>query len=181
MKQNRKPKPSVSIIRVRDLLAQQKHHEQVLEKALEQRVASADGQADELVQSLQEQIQDLQAKWQQAQEECERLASQQVSPAAEDGESATELKQKIMQLELDSSRERAELARERAEIVKMQSDFEKVSRTKNVDSDSDIRLKAMREHLRELHSEEEAEREIQRQRSLGGRISSLFTRIESRQ
>ena len=91
-----------------------------------------------------------------------------------------ELKQKIMQLEMDASRERAAVARERAELAKLQSEMEQKCRTSNLDSDSEIRLKAMREHLRELHSEEEVEREQRRQQSLGGRIASLFSRIESR-
>ena len=169
--------------RVHDLLAQQKHHEQVLEKALQQRVASGGGQSDELVQSLQAQVQDLQTKWQQAQEQCERLTTEQSNstPSEGDAESVTELQQKIMQLEMDAARERAELARERAELAKMQSEIEQKCRTNNLGSDADIRLKAMREHLREIHSEEEVERENQRQRGLGGRIANLFTRIESRQ
>jgi hypothetical protein len=168
--------------RVRDLLAQQKHHEQVLEKALQQRTSSGNGQSDELVESLQAQVRDLQAKWQDAQDECERLSQQtSADSASNDSESVDELKQKIMQLELDASRERAEVARERAELAKMQSELEQQCRTNNFDSDADIRLKAMRDHLRELHSEEEVEREARRQRSLGGRIASLFTRIESRQ
>lgn len=168
--------------RVRDLLTQQKHHEQVIENALRSRPSGGNEPSDELVQSLQEQVQDLQAKWQQSQEECERLMAQpSVSPAAGDSESVADLKQKIMQLELSSSRERAEVARERAELAKLQSELEQKCRTKTLDSDSEIRLQAMRDHLREIHSEEEVEREIQRQNSLGGRIASLFTRIESRQ
>lgn len=168
--------------RVRDLLAQQKHHEQVLEKALQQRTANGSVTSDDLVKSLQAQVQDLQDKWQRSQEECDRLTLRSSSAAADgDSQSVTELKQRIMQLELDASRERAQVARERAELAKLQSDLEQKCRTNNLDSDSDIRLKAMRDHLRELHSEEEVERENRRQRSLGGRIASLFTRIESRQ
>lgn len=169
--------------RVHDLLAQQKHHEQVLEKALQQRTANGSVQSDDLVLSLQAQVQDLQDKWQQSQEECDRLTSQQssVPPTDGDSQSVTELNQKIMQLEMDASRGRAQVARERAELAKLQSDLEQKCRTNSPDSESEFRLQAMRDHLRELHSEEEVERENRRQRSLGGRIASLFTRIESRQ
>ncbi len=168
--------------RVHDLLAQQKHHEQVIEKALRQRTSGSGGDAsDELVQSLQAQVQDLQSKWQQAQDECEQLASQRsTAPDGSDSQVVAELKQKIMQLEMGASRERAEVARERAELAKLQSEVEQKCRTTSLDSDSEVRLKAMREHLRELHSEEEIEREQRRQQSLGGRIASLFSRIESR-
>ena len=169
--------------RVQDLLVQQKHHEQVIEKALQQRTSgSGNDRADELVQSLQEQVHDLQSKWQQAQQECEQLAAQRsAAPDGSDSQTVTELKQKIMQLEMDSSRERAAVARERAELAKLQSDMEQKGRTNKLDTDADIRLKAMRDHLRELHSEEEIEREQRRQQSIGGRIANLFTRIESRQ
>jgi chromosome segregation ATPase len=168
--------------RVHDLLAQQKHHEQVIEKALRQRTSGSGGDAsDELVQSLQAQVQDLQSKWQQAQDECEQLASQRsTAPDGSDSQVVAELKQKIMQLEMGASRERAEVARERAELAKLQAEMDQKCRTTSLDSDSEIRLKAMREHLRELHSEEEVEREQRRQQSLGGRIASLFSRIESR-
>ena len=92
----------------------------------------------------------------------------------------TELKQTIMQLEMAASRERAEVARERAELTRIKSELEQKCQTTKLDSDAEFRLKAMRDHLREIHSEEEIEREKQRQQSLSGRISSLFTRIESR-
>ena len=168
--------------RVHDLLAQQKHHEQVIEKALQQRTSGGGDQSDDLVQSLQQQVQDLQSKWQQSQEECEQLASQRsAAPDGDDSQTVAELKQKIMQLEMNASRERAEVARERAGLAKLQSDLEQKDRSGKLDSDSDIRLKAMRDHLREIHSEEEGEREQKRQQSLGGRIANLFTRIESRQ
>ena len=169
--------------RVRDLLAQQKHQEQVLEKALQQRISggSGDDSSDELVQSLQAQIRDMQEKWQQSQEQCDQLATQRsLAPDGSDSQTVAELKQKIMQLETDASRERAEVARERAELAKLQSELEQKCRTTAPNSDSEIRLKAMRDHLRELHSEEEVEREKRRQQSLSGRIASLFTRIESR-
>jgi len=168
--------------RVHDLLTQQKHHEQVIENALQKRSSDGNEQSNELVQSLQEQVQDLQTKWQQSQQECERLLKQQATaPTEGESQSVAELNQKIMQLELDAARERAEVARERAELTRLKSELEQKHRTKTVDSDSDIRLKAMREHLREIHSEEETERAIQQQNSLGHRIASLFTRIESRQ
>jgi len=169
--------------RVRDLLAQQKHQEQVLEKALQQRTTDGDStdSSNELVQSLQAQIRDMQEKWQQSQEQCDQLATQRsLAPDGSDSQTVAELKQKIMQLETDASRERAEVARERAELAKLQSELEQKCRITAPNSDSEIRLKAMRDHLRELHSEEEVEREKRRQQSLSGRIASLFTRIESR-
>ena len=169
--------------RVRDLLAQQKHQEHVLEKALEQRTTDggSSDSSDELVQSLQAQIRDMQAKWEQSQEQCDQLATQRsLAPDGSDSQTVAELKQRIMQLETDASRERAEVARERAELAKLQSELEQQCRTTTPDSDAEIRLKAMRDHLREIHSEEEVEREQRRQQSLGGRIANLFTRIESR-
>ena len=133
-------------------------------------------------QSLQTQLSDLQETWQKAQDDNLALAKQIQHNAAsvEDSTTVAELQQKVMQLEMDAARERAEVARERAELARMQAEFEQQSQHKEVSSESEIRIKAMRDHLRELHSEEEVERESRRQRSLGGRIAKLFTRIESR-
>ena len=44
-------------------------------------------------------------------------------------------------------------------------------------SDSETRLVAMRQHLRERYENERAEREARRKRSLGGRISSLLRSV----
>ena len=62
----------------------------------------------------------------------------------------------------------------------MQADFERQTTPEDPSSDSDMKLKAMRQHLREIHIEEEVERELKRTSSLSNRIASLFTRIEAR-
>lgn len=88
-----------------------------------------------------------------------------------------ELEQKMLQMEVETSRERAEVAREKAELRRTQDELERQMRDHSEMSDSETRLVAMRQHLRERYENERAERESRRQRSLGGRISQLLKSV----
>ena len=88
--------------------------------------------------------------------------------------------------------ERVELARERAALARAQEEFEQSRRqvgapgaegdnvspeTWSAGLDSSQRIRALREHLRDVHDEETKQR---RNRGLSGRIASLWKRLETR-
>ena len=87
------------------------------------------------------------------------------------------LEQKLLQLELVTSRDRADIARGRADLKRTQDDLELQMREPAEMSDTETRLVAMRQHLRERYESEKAEREEKRNRSLGSRISRLLKSV----
>lgn len=72
--------------------------------------------------------------------------------------------------------ERAELARQRFEIEKLQREM---AEQKAVES-SDLRIRALRDHLKEVHHSEEQEKRERFEQSLAGRVSRLWRRLDSR-
>lgn len=74
------------------------------------------------------------------------------------------------------AQERAELARQRTKLLDLQSELEQRSaRNEKSLNDSDTRLRAFRDHLREIHEDEQRTR---KENSLVSRISRLWNRLE---
>ena len=94
-------------------------------------------------------------------------------------EALNERQAEIRQHEIQMAQDRATVARQRAEIAAMREELEKASAVPIAPSieNPDQRIRQFREHLREIH---ESEQEEKRQRSLGGRISRLFKRLDEK-
>lgn len=137
---------------------------------------------DSVVKELQHQNEELRSRLQSLTAESDSLRDQlENSDELEKVRGEVErLEQQMLQMEIETSRERAEIAREKAVIRRTQDEMEKQMREQAEMSDSDTRLIAMRQHLRERYEKEKAEREEQRNRGLGGRISRLLGASRSR-
>lgn len=139
------------------------------------------GAADEaVVKELQTQNEELRSRLQRLSDESQSLRDQlENSDELEEAREEVErLEQQMLQMEIETSRERAEIAREKAVVRRTQDEMEKQMRDQAEMSDSDTRLTAMRQNLRERYEKEKAEREEQRNRGLGGRISQLLKSVK---
>jgi myosin heavy subunit len=85
----------------------------------------------------------------------------------------------LRQHEIELAQERAALARQRAEIAGLHDTLERATQESPEASieNPDQRIRQFRAHLREIH---EVEQEEKRQRSLSGRISRLFKRLDEK-
>jgi len=95
-----------------------------------------------------------------------------------DGQSVDELYKKLRQQELDIAQERAEFARLRAEMARAQDETGQLGDKHENLQKTDLRLKALRDHLREIHDEEKEERANKSSNSLTSRISRLWQRLD---
>jgi hypothetical protein len=74
------------------------------------------------------------------------------------------------------AQERAELARQRTKLLELQSELEKrTTRDDKSLTESDTRLRAFRDHLREIHEDEQRER---KENTLANRLSRLWKRLD---
>lgn len=147
-----------------------------VERMLKTGVEESGSADDSVVKELQEQNDELKNRLQNLAEESQELRDQldNSGELANAKREIERLEQQMMQMEVETSRERAEIAREKAVVRRTQDEMEKQIREQAEMSDSDTRLVAMRQHLRERYEKEKAEREERRSRSLGGRISRLL-------
>ena len=123
----------------------------------------------ELLSELQEQIENLQLQLTKSNEENEKL---QNLP----DDKMIEMEQQMLEMQVVTSRERAETARQRAELQRLKDGLEQKLANSGT-GEADMRIRAMREHLREIHDAEQIERQEQKQTGLGGRISRLLNRV----
>ena len=148
-----------------------------LETRLEKVINSGNHQDTTAVKEFQQQLERAQTQYQQVMDENAQLKSQleeQRAPGRSQAEFEA-LEEKLMQLEVAKSRERAEMARQRAEMERMVHQLESNSKSQIKLQDADTRVRAMQLHLRELHDQEQQEK---KERSLGTRISQLFSRTK---
>lgn len=152
--------------------------------AAQQRLAQSMHHGDDTSNDAQQHLEQLQRDNNQLNEQLaqarQSLAEQQNNPSpssgGDDTASSDELRQQMRQNELELAKERAEIARHRSELVKMREEIErKASNIDNQDENPDVRIRALRDHLREIHEEEKEEK---RQRSLSARISRLWQRLD---
>ncbi len=158
---------------------QQRHVDAQLKQVLQSKGNNLAEASKAILQKSRDQIQDLQQQLEQANEENERLRQQALNSEGEVKAHAElqQMEQKLLAAQVESSRERAEMARQRAELESLKDELaQKLNSAKNVDN-ADTRVRAMRQHLRDIHEEEKNALEEKRQRSLGGRISSLLNRV----
>ena len=136
---------------------------------LEQRVAELRSESRELAARLQEALEGNEALKQQ-------LAKHESS---EEGEIPVAFREYLRTKELELAQERAESARAKAALARLQDDATQPAAADSLGS-SDIRVKALREHLREIHDEEKNKSAGKRDgRSLASRIASLWQRLDN--
>ena len=161
--------------------AQAQHHqvETQLKKVLQSKGHKLSEASKDLIQKSRNQIQELQQRLEASKEENERLRQQMTSSEGEvkAREELQQMEQKLMQLEVETSRERADLARQRAELETLKDELNQKLNSTHDEDTADSRVRAMRQHLRDIHEEERTAEEEKRQRSLGGRISRLLHRV----
>jgi hypothetical protein len=147
-------------------------------QTLAQTESGADGQQAAVV-ALSEQVEQLRSKLQEANQENARLQDRPVRDEA-DADLADKLKQteaEFVKLRVEYSQERAEMARRHAELEGIRDELEDRLRNGRSVDQSDTRIRAMRDHLKEIHAKEQAEKDEQKASGLGGRIANLLTRL----
>jgi hypothetical protein len=138
---------------------------------------SADQRA--AVTALAEQVELLRGKLREAREENQEL-HQRATVADSEEDLPAKLKEttdELVRLKVEMSRERAETARRHAELEGIRDELEDRLKNARVVDPGDTRIRTMREHLREIHAREEAEKADNRTGGLGGRIANLLTRL----
>ena len=118
-------------------------------------------------------------------EALQRISQSQREDAERCRAELQEVQQRNQQLQRELEKQHNEarelvlsISQERAEVARMRHEFE--SRRKHVEEDSTIkesddRIRALRQHLREVHEEEAKERQ---ERSLSNRLSRLWKRLD---
>ncbi len=96
----------------------------------------------------------------------------------------SELQHKLKQVqELRPREERVELAELKAEIARQKQEIEslRLQGQRGSMDDADLKLRALRQHLNEIHEEEKIRRaELEEQNKLSNRLSRLWWRMEGR-
>lgn len=134
----------------------------------------------EAVAMLNKQIEDLRANLQEVNEKNRELLER---PVLSDDEidihaQLLETQDELAQVRLQASKERADMARRHAELESMRDQLEmRLEQSPKNTKEGDTRVQAMREHLKEIHAQEQAEKAEQKSTSLGGRIADLLTRL----
>ena len=161
------------------------------EQAHEQLGQALDSKGDEVARQTQQQLEQVQEQNNQLAEIAMQLKRENDSLQAkvsefetesEDGESPVALQRRLRQHELELAQERAEMSRQKAELTRIRDELEKAAGDQQKDAGtSDLRVKALRDHLREIHDEEKEKREEQRTNGgLASRLSRLWQRLDSR-
>jgi len=89
-----------------------------------------------------------------------------------------EAQDELAKVRLEASKERAAMARRHAELESIRDELEmRVNKPVSNSSDGDARIRALREHLKDIHAEEKAAKAKEKSNSLGGRIANLLTRL----
>jgi hypothetical protein len=131
------------------------------------------------VTALAEQVESLREKLRESREENQELYKRP-AVAADEVDLADKLKvteDELVRLKVEMSRERAETARRHAELEGIRDELEERLRNVKSADHGDSRIQTMREHLREIHAKEEAEKADKLTNGLGGRIANLLTRL----
>ena len=131
-----------------------------------------------MVDGLKEQINSLQQQLKSAHDEAAQVRQQLEEKSATPAEGVELLsEQKLAEIQLESSRERAELSRQRVELKKLRAELEAQLEAPKEVNNADTRIQAMREHLKELHSKEQEEKQKRKESGMSGRIANLLNRV----
>ncbi|MEM9939988.1 MAG: FHA domain-containing protein [Planctomycetota bacterium] len=134
-------------------------------------------EANQLIRECRDQIQELKSQLDDANQENADLRKNAISGNIEEFQTENiELKEQLARLEVESAREKAELARKHAEIERLTNDLDEKLITAKKINQGDSRIQAMRQHLREIHEEEQQEKMDQWNQSLSGKILNLLNR-----
>ncbi len=160
------------------------------EQAHEQLGQALDSNGDEVAKQTQQQLEQTQAQNNKLAElamelkrENEALKEKmsEFQSEAESGESPAVLQRKLREHELELAQERAEMSRQRAELTRMRDELDRATGEAQKDvGTSDLRVKALRDHLREIHDQEQEQRAEERGGGLASRLSRLWQRLDSR-
>jgi len=166
------------VSRLEDAKAQFQAAESQLAVVLQSNQDALGESSSELIRTLGDQVTELQERLNSVSQENETLRKQVDNNQTDTKtqEALHELEQKLMKAQVESSQERANLSRQRADLQRMQDELEQKLAGTKLAQNSDVRIQAMRQHLREIHQEEQNEKEERRRNSLSGRISSLLMR-----
>ncbi len=148
----------------------------------------AESNVQELQRDLQNQIMELNDRNTKLNDELSAVKSEhaalaelisQTGMSRSDIEALNVRQSEMRQHEIQLAQDRALVARQRAEIASLREELDKANSGPAVVSmdNPDQRIRQFRAHLREIH---ESELEEKRQRSLGGRISRLFKRLDEK-
>jgi chromosome segregation ATPase len=170
----------------REVLQQQlgaaTEQQQRLDLQLQRRPSNNNGlpsQADE-VRQLRQQNAHLQQQLAQLQKEYEQRVEQQsgANHHAQAGPSTIPTAADLREEHVRLAQERALLARQQAEFAALRTEFERLTQSqRRPDEEGDTKLRALRDHLREIHLQEQ---QVQSERSLGSRLAQLWRRLEGR-
>ena len=130
-----------------------------------------EGVDDELLKQLQRQNADMHSQLEEANKQVASLTRQIERLKNEDPDS-------LQSIRAELAKEKADVSRMRFQLSKQLEDIGNVPVAKDQpDREFAYKLKTLREHLREIHEEEKADRE-QKSDSLLGRISNLWKRVD---
>ena len=145
------------------------------------------GKGAEFQEQAQQQIADLSrrnaslvAALDAARQESQRLEKlmQDAGTSGEELAEVVDQQEQMRQQEVQLAQERAVMAREKAELTRIREQLEKSTQASELTAENpDVRTRAFRQHLQEIHEREKQER---KERSLASRISRLWTRLEGR-
>jgi pSer/pThr/pTyr-binding forkhead associated (FHA) protein len=122
---------------------------------------------------LQKQVECLRDERNQLSEKLEELSN---AGRAEDIEARIQVATREEQVRI--AQEKALLARQQADLTAMRSELDHLTQGPGRDAcDIDNRMRAFREHLREIHDEEQRQRS---ERGLATRLSALWRRLDGR-
>ena len=142
--------------------------------------AESDKQAEAVV-ALNEKVEQLRVSLQQANEKNQELL-ERPTHSENEAELRTKLNEaeaELAKLRLEASQDRAETSRRRAELENMRAELERsLSQPVRGDDAGDSRIRAMREHLQDIHKQEQATKAEQQASGLGGRIANLLSRLQ---
>lgn len=140
-------------------------------------VATISDESKKLISECRNQITSLQQQLEAANESNAKLRAELESSGGANSQELKSLQDKLVAMQVETSRERAETARRHAELERIRDELEERLNNVKVIGKSDSRIKAMREHLREIHEQEKVEKEEVRKNSLSGRIAGLLSRL----
>ena len=162
--------------------SQQKSNE-CLKSVIDVKTQSGEAVPTELANDLKKQVESLQLQLQTAQEEATDLRGKLEEQAASVIPLQVQLnesEQQLAAMQLEAANERAEVSRQRVELQRLKTDLEGRLDSSDDGDNADSRIRAMREHLKELHvKDEENKRESKDNGGLANRITNLLQRVSS--
>jgi len=143
-------------------------------------VSSGSEEKNDALAALNEQVQELRSSLQEANEKNRELIKRSVvsEQNIDFRTKMHEAQDELAKFRLEASKERAEMARRHAELESIRDELEiRANKPARNFDESVTRMRALREHLKDIHAEEMAAKAKEKSNSLGGRIASLLTRL----